>query len=130
MDWNELLQTLLYAVITAGLPVLLTFGVSYLKAKRDEKLQGMDNEYIKNTIIDATNIIIDTVDAVGQTYVDDLKKEGKFDTDKQKEALDKAMNQVKDLLSSEASDLIVDKYNDLDGWIRNIIESYIKNNKH
>jgi hypothetical protein len=129
MDWNGLLQTLLYAVITAGLPVLLVYGISLLKAKRDEKLQNIDNEYVKNIIIDATNIVLGVVDTVGQTYVDDLKKEGKFDTEKQKEALNKALSQAKNLMNDEMVTLVVDKYNDLDTWIRTQIESYIKNSK-
>lgn len=129
MDWNGLLQTLLYAVITAGLPVLLVYGISLLKVKRDEKLQNIDNEYVKNIIIDATNIVLGVVDTVGQTYVDDLKKEGKFDTEKQKEALNKALSQAKNLMNDEMVTLVVDKYNDLDTWIRTQIESYIKNSK-
>ena len=129
MDWNELLQTLLYVVITTGLPILLGYGVSYLKAKRDEKLQNIDNIYVKETIIDATNIIINTVNTVGQTFVDDLKKNGKFDLSKQDEALNKALNQAKDLLSLDATNLIIQKYNDLDKFIRTTIESYISSKK-
>lgn len=129
MDWNGLLQTLLYAVITAGLPVLLVYGISLLKVKRDEKLQNINNEYIKNIIVDATNIVLGVVDTVGQTYVDDLKKEGKFDAEKQKEALNKALSQAKNLMNDEMVTLVVDKYNDLDTWIRTQIESYIKNSK-
>lgn len=129
MDWNGLLQTLIYAFITAGLPILLGYGISLLKVKRDEKLQNIDNEYVKNIIVDATNIVLGVVDTVGQTYVDDLKKEGKFDAEKQKEALNKALNQAKNLMNDEMVTLVVDKYNDLDTWIRTQIESYIKNSK-
>lgn len=129
MNWNGLLQTLIYAVITAGLPILLGYGISLLKVKRDEKLQNIDNEYVKNIIVDATNIVLGVVDTVGQTYVDDLKKKGKFDAEKQKEALNKALDQAKNLMNNEMVTLVVDKYNDLDTWIRTQIESYIKNSK-
>lgn len=129
MDWKELIETLLYAVITTGLPILLTYSVSYLKAKRNEKLQNIENTYIKDTLIDATNIIINTVDAVSQTYVNDLKENGKFKTEEQNEALRKAINQTKELLSLDAINLIVEKYNDIDLYIRNTIESYIASTK-
>jgi hypothetical protein len=129
MDWKELIETLLYAVITTGLPILLTYSVSYLKAKRNEKLQNIENTYIKDTLIDATNIIINTVDAVSQTYVNDLKENGKFKTEEQNEALRKAINQTKELLSLDATNLIVEKYNDIDLYIRNTIESYIASTK-
>ena len=126
---NEFLQNLLYAVITAVVPILVGYGVSYLKTKRAEKLQVIDNEYIKDTITDATDIILDVVDTVTQTYVDDLKKEGKFDETKQKEALYKAIAQAKELLNAETTELVIEKYNNLDAWIRNVIESYIRNTK-
>jgi hypothetical protein len=126
MDWNKLLQDVLYLVITTGLPILLGYGVSYLKAKRDEKLQNIDNTYVKETLTEATEIIFNVVDTVAQTYVDDLKKDGSFDLDKQKEALQKALIQAKKLMNDDMTNLVVEKYNDLDEWIRSQIESYIK----
>jgi len=130
MNWNELLQTLLYTVITTILPIITAYIISFLKAKRDEKLQDINNEYIRNTLKDAMDIILDTVDTISQTFVDDLKKDGKFDKDKQKEALEKAINQAKKLMSEEAISLIIEKYNDLDEWIRTQIEAYIKAKKN
>lgn len=129
MDWKELLQTLLYAVITTGLPILLGYGISYLKAKRTEKLQNVDNTYVKETITEVTDIIISVVDTVAMSYVDDIKKAGEFDLDKQNEALHKAINHTKDLMNNDMTNLVVEKYNDLDGWIRSQIESYIKSTK-
>lgn len=129
-NWNELLQTLLYTVITTILPIITAYIISFLKAKRDEKLQDINNEYIRNTLKDAMDIILDTVDTISQTFVDDLKKDGKFDKDKQKEALEKAINQAKKLMSEEVISLIIEKYNDLDEWIRTQIEAYIKAKKN
>jgi gas vesicle protein len=126
---NELLQNLLYAVITAGLPIILTYGISYLKTKRAEKLQNIENTYVKETITQATDIIMNVVDTIAQTYVDDLKKDGTFTPDNQKEALNKAVEQAKELLNDDVTELVVEKYNDLDGWIRATIESYIKSTK-
>jgi hypothetical protein len=126
---NELLQNLLYIVLTACVPIIVTSAINYLKAKRAEKLQKLDNDYIKDVILDTTDIILNAVDTVSQVYVDDLKKEGKFDDDKQKEALNKALTQAKMLINEEASELIVEQYNNLDVWIRSIIESYISSKK-
>lgn len=126
---NEVLQNLLYVVITAGLPIVIGYVASYLKAKRDTQLDKLDNAYVKDTIKDATNIVINTVLTVSQTYVSDLKKTGKFTEAEQKIALDKAITQTKELLSKDATVLLVSKYNDLDSWIRTIIEAYIKTTK-
>jgi hypothetical protein len=124
-----ILQNVLYLAISSVIPVLVSYGVRYLKVKREEKLSKIENEYVKDTLEQATNIIFNVVDAVTQTYVDDLKKEGTFDLEKQKIALNKALTQVKSLMNEEVTDLIVEKYNDADEWIRSQIEAYIKNTK-
>jgi hypothetical protein len=126
---NEFLQNVLYVVITTLVPILVGYGISYLKAKRAEKLQNVDNTYVKETITQATDIIMNVVDTVTQTLVDDLKKQGKFDVEQQKLALQKALETSKDMLSTEAAELVVEKYNDLDTWIRNTIEAYIHSTK-
>lgn len=123
---NEFLQTLLYATITTTLPLLVGYVISYIKTKRDEKLLNIDNTYITETIKQATDLIMQVVDTITQTYVDDLKIDGKFDETKQKEALEKALNQAKKLMNDDMASLVSDKYNDLDLWIRNTIEAYIK----
>lgn len=126
---NELVQNLLYVVITTILPIVSTYFVGYLKAKRAEKLQAIDNTYVKDTITDATDIILKVVETVSQVYVDDLKKNGKFEAEEQKIALNKAISQAKDLLNAETTALLIEKYGDLDTWIRTIIESSIKASK-
>lgn len=123
---DELLQTLIYAVVTTGLPLLIAYVISYLKATRNEKLQNIENTYITETITQATDIIMSVVDQVAMTYVDDLKKAGTFTLDKQDEALEKALTQAKELMNDDVSELVIEKYNDLDTWIRTQIESYLK----
>jgi len=126
---EKFLQEFIYAVVSVGLPIIITYVITYIKAKRDEKLQNIDNTYVKETLEDATEIVFKAVDTVAQQYVDELKKAGKFDIKEQKEALTKAIDQTKNLLNNEAINLITEKYNDLDSWIRTTIESYIKASK-
>jgi ribonuclease PH len=126
---DEFLQNLLYAVITTILPIIVAYGVSYLKTKKEEKLQLIDNTYVKETINTVVDTIINVVNTVSQTYVSDLKKDGKFDVEKQKIALNKAVEQAKELINEESKEIIQSKYNDLDSYIRSIIESYIISNK-
>lgn len=123
------LLNLLYVVVIAAVPVIVAYGAKLFKAKREEILSKIDNTYVKNTITEATDIIVNAVDFVSQTYVDSLKKAGEFTVEEQKVALEKAMEQAKGLLSSGAVELITEKYNDLDEWIKSIIESYIKTTK-
>lgn len=129
MDWQGLLETLIYAMITVGLPIVIGQTVGYIRVKRDKKVQSINNTYVANTLIEVTDIIFNVVDTVGQTYVDDLKRKGSFDKESQKEALEKALTQTKALMNEDMTGLVVEKYNDLDEWLRTQIESYIKSGK-
>lgn len=122
-------QDLLYVVITAVVPILVGYFVSFLKAQRDKGLQEIDNTYVKTTFKEVTDIILKAVDTVSQTFVDNLKKEGSFDETKQKEALEKAINQAKDMINEEGVNLVLEKYGDLDAFIRLTIEAYIQSTK-
>lgn len=126
---NELLQTLLYAVITTVVPILGVYLSTYLKAKRNVALQNIENDYIQNALMEATDIIFTVVDATSQVYVDNLKKAGEFTLEKQQEALESAIDTAKTLIEDETAGLIIDKYNDLDEWIRLKIEAYISQTK-
>ena len=126
---DKFLQDLLYVVITAVVPILVGYIISFLKAQRDKGLQEIDNTYVKNTFKEVTDIILNVVDTVTQTFVDDLKKEGSFDETKQKEALEKAINQAKEMTNEDGVNLVLEKYGDLDAFIRLTIEAYIQSTK-
>ena len=126
MEFKEIMENALYIIITTSLPIFLGYLIILIRVKKNELIQKIDNEFIKATIEDATDLIFDSVDKVSQTYVDQLKKDGVFDINKQKEALLLAITSAKDLMSEEMMVLLNDKYNDLDEWIIQKIEAYIK----
>lgn len=125
----EILNTLLVTVITTCVPILVTYAVKFLVTKRNAELQKMDDGFVKNTIVDVTDVILASVDSVSQTYVNDLKKEGKFTVQNQQEALDKAVESVKKLVTVDAADIINEKYGDFEEWVKVQIESYINSLK-
>ena len=79
MEWKDeleyVLKTLCVIIITYGIPTLL----SALKKKTD-------NEYAHKAIDFAGTVIADCVKATNQTFVEALKKEGKFDAEAAKTA--------------------------------------------
>lgn len=126
---DKIWQDLLYVVITAVVPILAGYVISFLKTQRDKGLQEIDNTYVKNTFKEVTDIILNVVDTVTQTFVDNLKKEGSFDEVKQKEALEIAIAQAKEMINENGVNLVLEKYGDLDAFIRLTIESYIQSAK-
>lgn len=129
MDWNVLLQDLLYAVITAAVPVLTVFLLKFLAKYFNKISVETDHLIISDTIDEALDIVYKVVSTTSQTYVDSLKASGEFT----KEAQEKAFNETKDtimaLLSEDAKELIKNLYEDTDKWLTVQIESAVRKQK-
>ena len=76
-----------------------------------------------------SNTIIDCVIATNQTYVESLKKQGKFDLEAQKVAFEMTYNAVINVLSSDAKTYLSNIYGDLNKYITNMIEAEVNKNK-
>ncbi len=119
---NEIVLNIISCIVTVVvIPLISLLGgklIQLISTKiKDEKASSL--------LTQATNIVLDAVRSVFQTYVEALKKEGKFDTDAQLIALNKAKEIVLEQLSSDAKDFISKNYGDLTSWITNQIEASI-----
>lgn len=119
---NEILLNILSVVVTAIiLPLISMVGgklINWLSAK-------IKNEKAGNLIGTATEIVINAVKSVFQTYVDSLKKEGKFDKESQLIALSKAKDVAISQMTEEVKEFIRENYGDLDAWLNTQIEATI-----
>ena len=70
--------------------------------------------------------IIDCVLSTTQTYVESLKKEGKFDADAQKIAFTKTYTNVMAILSKDAKKYLEETIGDLEAYVYNKIEAEVK----
>lgn len=126
---NELLTTLIQVVVIPAIPVLVTYLVKYLKAKAEQTTTKIDNELIRTCIQEATDAVLQAVTYTAQTYVDSLKKQGKFDAEAQKIAFNTAKDIALQLLTEDAKNLITDLYGDLTVWLDTKIEQTVKEQK-
>lgn len=126
---GQALQNILIVVLMAAIPVITKELSDFLKVKAEEaKNQGKLQEL--NKYIDyATAVVIDVVNSVSQTMVDNLKKDGAFTKEKQKEAFNKAKNEVLYILTEESKVVLAEVYGDLDKWLENKIEATVKAEK-
>lgn len=129
MNTNQLLNDLLYAVLIAAIPILTNYLVKFLESKKTELDDNKKNADFSNTLGKALEIVSTVVKYVSQTYVDDLKKQGKFDASAQEEALKKAIETIQSQLDEDAKTLLIAAYGDLSQWIRIQIEATIKDSK-
>ena len=125
---NEILLNVLSVVVTAIILPLISYAGARLITWLNTKIK---DENAKQQLTVATDIVMNAVRSVFQTYVETLKKNGTFDKESQKVALIKAKDDALAQMSDEIKDYITKNYGDLETWITTQIESTInilKNN--
>jgi len=126
---KEILTTLVQVVVIPAIPVLITYLVKYLKAKAEQTTTKINNELIRTYLQEATDAVLQAVTYTAQTYVDTLKKQGKFDKEAQQTAFNTAKDIALKLLTDEAKQMIEDLYGDLMLWLETKIEQTVKEQK-
>ena len=132
----ELLNTLkdaglllLQALIIAAVPVILTFVSKLLNAKANEVKANTANANITNVIDTLFGIVDKAVDYVGQTYVDNLKKNGLFNVEEQAIAFDMAFDRIVELLTEESKQIIDSVFGNFSALLQTLIEASIAETK-
>ena len=125
----ELLSQIFEVCIIPLLGVLTTFLVRYINAKMKALADTTNDEKQKKYIEMLNNTITDCVIATTQTYVDTLKKQGKFDKEAQEQAFLMTFNAVSSLLTEESKKYLNEAIEDLDLYIKQKIESEVNINK-
>ena len=74
--------------------------------------------------------MMNAVKCVLQTYVDSLKKEGKFDEASQFLALSKAKEKAMEQMSNDTKAFVEKNYGNLDSWLTTSIEATISTIKN
>lgn len=119
---NEMLINIMSVIVTVVvLPLLTICGTSFITWLKSK----IKNEEALNHITTATEIIINSVKTVLQTYVDSLKKSGTFDEKAQIEAFTIARDLTLSQMTDGTKNYINETYGDLDNWLKIQIESCI-----
>lgn len=129
MSTQEIIRTIIYIVITGVLVPLTKYLITLLQVKAGEIATGIQDEKAKDYLNSALAAISNAVVSVNQTYVDSLKKAGKFDKAAQKEAKEKAIEVAKKLITENAREAIKQIYGDFDQYLDTTIEALVRENK-
>ena len=110
-------------IVIAGVSVIVTglasWGVATFTTWINSK---MKNKKMAQILSDIFCIIKDVVMEIFQTYVEALKKSGKFDEAAQIMAKDKAMEKIMTRLSDTMKGYITEHFGDIRAWISEQIE--------
>ena len=128
MEFSEMLNYILYVVLTVIMPVVAKYAVDLIKAKIKESNiieEATKNENVSNLIKEALDNVMDAVLYVNQTFTDTLKKKGEFNEEAWEEAKKKAYNAVLETISYESKNAVIMMYGSFDKWLQLKIESSV-----
>ena len=102
---------------------LVSWGVSALVSWLKSKVKNANLQAALETV---QNIVTSTVYYVTQTYVDSLKKAGKFDAEAQEKAFKMAYDTIIEQLTVEQKTALQSVCTDVEAYIIALIESTVK----
>ena len=126
---EKFLPLLFMMVIIPAISVLTVFIVTFIKTKKEELKKKIDNELICKYIDMLSETVCTCVVATNQTYVNELKKQGKFDAEAQREAFNRTYEAVMTVLSDEAIKYLNAFYGDLQAVVTELIEQKVNEEK-
>ncbi len=119
---------LIKILVSVGILVLTNIFV-YLSNLSKEKIAKIENIKVREASEKLLDIITKCVSATNQEFVGDLKKEGKFDKDRQEEAWNRTKGKINKILDDESKGILEKAYGDLNSYINQSIEDEITNQK-
>ncbi len=122
----ELTNSVLEVVLITILPIIMKFLIDNAPAFIKKYNEKVDNEIIREYINYATQAILNSVSEVSQTYVDNLKSSGEFNSESAKQAFILAKDKAEQLMSDEVKKAIGIIYGDIDVWIGTVIEKAVR----
>ena len=125
MNWMKILAQIFEIVIIPLLGVGTAYLCYFIKVKIAELKEKTKNEKEKKYLDMLDKTICEAVIATNQTYVEALKKAGKFDGAAQAEAFKKTYETVMKLLTDDAKEFLSTLTADLEADIQNKIEAQV-----
>ena len=128
-NMSEFLWVLFQVVLVPAVPILLKILYNFVVAYTVEKSEKIENEKVRGYVNDAVKAVMTAVTSTFQTYVDSLKKQGKFDEEAQKIAFNTARDTALLMLTQDMRDAVTTLYGDFDTWLSKTIEQFVLANK-
>lgn len=129
MTTVELVTKIFELCLFPLLGVLTAYAVALIRKKTEEIKQTTDNELYQKYLTMLEETVINCVIATNQTYVETLKKEGKFDVEAQKVAFERTYKAVLTILAKDAQVYLSEAIGDLNTYISELIEATVNQNK-
>ena len=129
MNWMFVLEKFFELIVFPVMSIAGIYLTYLISIKIKETKQKTENDTAAKYLDMLDDTIANAVLATTQTYVEALKKAGKFDLDAQKEAFNLTKDAVLAILSEEAQTYLSTAVGDLNAYITKKIEAEVNLNK-
>ena len=123
------MEMVLQVLIAIAIPVITTILTALARKTLEHQIQKIEDEKTRRLLLEGTSLILDSVNYVQQTYVDNLKSAGKFDAAAQQHALEAAKTRALDLMQDDVYKVLNNQYKNINNYMDTIIESAIAKKK-
>ena len=125
----DLLNQIFEIVLIPLLAALTVYAVKWINAQADKLKTETDNEILDKYLVMLAETVTKCVIATNQTYVETLKKEGKFDVEAQKVAFEKTYDAVMSIISIDMVEYLTEFVGDFETFLMQSIEAEVNFNK-
>lgn len=126
---SEMINAAITVVVIPILGIITKYIVLLLKSKITELEHSVHNDTLNKYLNLAEDAIETAVVSVNQTFVDAMKKQGAFDENAMEKSFHIAKNKALAIMGASAVSVLKEVYRDMDIWLDNKIEFYVKQNK-
>lgn len=130
MNWMLVLEKIFELIVFPVLGIAGIYLTYLIKIKINELKQKSKDDTVQKYLDMLNDTITSAVLATTQTYVETLKKQGKFDEAAQKIAFQKTYDVIMKVLTDEAIKYITTSVGDLETYVTNQIEAQVKLTKN
>ncbi len=121
----QMLQEIFFTCLIPLIGILCTYGIAFLRKKTSEIQENVNNELFTKYSDMLMSIVETCVIATNQTYVDELKEQGKFGPEEHNIAYHKTFDAIKALLTEEMQKVLGEVYEDIDFYISQLIQEQV-----
>lgn len=125
----QMLQEIFFTVLIPLVGILCTYGIAFLRKKTSEIQVQVNSELFTKYSEMLIGLVETCVIATNQTYVDELKAQGRFGPEEHDIAYHKTFDAVKALMTEEMQKVLGEVYKDIDFYISQLIQEQVNTAK-
>lgn len=122
---TQMLQDIFFTCLIPLFGILCAYGIAFMRKQMEDIQDSVNNELFTKYSEMLIGIIETCVIATNQTYVNELKEQGRFGPEEHEIAFGKTFEAVKAIMTEEMKKVLSEAYSDLDFYISQLIQEQV-----